>query len=228
MKECYPKYKWHSEIVFLWRIHGVTLRDIVHSCEITNVESLLFRIEISQLWCAAMWAKCLRKIGEKKAAQNSPKTRWSDSICDGLLSSSWGASRSIWDCCEPKGVSNPPGAVAPETVPREKACVKMNEWMNIHPYRAKNNSLCNYFFLIFSAIWGALVADHRCKNLSTQIQMVHVRKVCHWCRVVNGPHFEARTRSEFTSPNPKLFLKLDAGPNLASESRYAQLRVLVA
>jgi len=51
-------------------------------------------------------------------------------------------------------------------------------------------------------------------------------------RIVNGPHFEARTLPdpEMTSPNPgrarHLYLKPDLArkPNLPSESTYAQLR----
>jgi len=41
---------------------------------------------------------------------------------------SWcGASRTIWNCCWSRGIPSPSGAVAPATLPRGKAGMKMND-----------------------------------------------------------------------------------------------------
>jgi len=48
-------------------------------------------------------------------------------------------------------------------------------------------------------------------------------------RVVNGPYFEARTRARNNTPEPgpsPTFILAAQKPNLPSESRYAQLRVI--
>ena len=54
-----------AEMGFLRRVHGVTLRDKVRSCEIrraVNVELLLLRIKISQL---RLFRPCVQKVTRK-------------------------------------------------------------------------------------------------------------------------------------------------------------------
>ena len=95
-----------AEMGFLRRVHGVTLRDKVPSCEIRralNVEPLLLLIERSQLgWFGHVSRMSQEKLGTQvllatptgKRPRGRPRTRWSDNISD--LASEFAADREIF------------------------------------------------------------------------------------------------------------------------------------
>jgi len=59
-----------------------------------------------------------------------PRTRWPDYISD-LAWSRLGAERgrTTWDCCWLWGISGPPRAAPPATLPKRKAHAKTSEWL---------------------------------------------------------------------------------------------------
>ena len=134
---------------FFWWVRGVTLRDKVRSYEIRrtlNVEPHLLGIERAQI-SIYLFQSC---------AQNSPKKDWrgksswlnpwksGSEVIQGLgvvnivhlrpcFVSSWcGTRRTIWNYCWSWGISSPPRAAVPATLPRGKAGRKMNGMNNVY------------------------------------------------------------------------------------------------
>ena len=65
---------------------------------------------------------------------------------------SWcGNSRTIWkSCCWLWGISGPPRAVAPATLPKAKAGTKMSEWMSMQGRPTLNLSIYEIVFSLFA------------------------------------------------------------------------------
>jgi len=118
-----------AEMGFLRKVHGVTLRGQVRSCEICRariVEPLLFRIKRFQLcWFGHVsrmpHERLTRQVLLAKPTGKHPRgrqrTRCSDCISDLCLVPSWcGASKITWNYCWPWGTPSPPGAATPTTL----------------------------------------------------------------------------------------------------------------
>ena len=125
---------------FLRRVHGATLHDNVHSCEIRSPEcqavSPIGKISETMVWPRDQNAP--GKIGEASPVgathwnmiQKSSKHQMAWLDHQPCLFPSWcGASRNIWDCWKPWGISRPPRVPAPRA-PQGKSGYG-NEWMNI-------------------------------------------------------------------------------------------------
>jgi len=104
---------------------------------------------------------CIQNVSEKngelslraavcthgKAAQSSTKEQVEWLHLRPCLVPSWrGVSRTIWDCCWFWGVSSPPRAGAPATLPKGKPGTAMNEWV-CRP--ASNLSIYEIVFNLF-------------------------------------------------------------------------------
>jgi len=73
----YPKHQRHTG--FLLRVHGVTLHDKVHSCEINitlNAEPLVLRIEISQLRWFSHVSRMSRNCLLRQVLLDTLKGKW--------------------------------------------------------------------------------------------------------------------------------------------------------
>jgi len=132
------KQRWN-----LRRVHGVTLRDKVRSCEIPkalNVERLWIcrsqlrwfghvsrmshEISARRVLLATPTGK--RPSGPLRVDQGSRGMTASPTLLGPVLVWSSGA---IWDCTNPWDIWSPPRATAPAKLPRGKEGTKMNEWM---------------------------------------------------------------------------------------------------
>jgi len=132
---------------FLQRVHGVTLRDNVRSCEMCNtlnVEPLLRIGRSHNCGGLAMFPECHKKDSgggpadytHGKVAQrlSRDQVEWLH-LRPRLVSFRREASRRLLltvdrDFCGPKGFSNFSRTAVPATFPRGKSGLRMNEWMN--------------------------------------------------------------------------------------------------
>jgi len=126
-----------AEMGFLRNVHGVTLRDKVPSCEIRktlNVKPLLFWVERSQVWCYSHVSRMPQDIFARRVLLATPTGKrsskdqmvWSD-LRLGLVSSWYGADRTIgnfWKTWRCFGSSK---GCCPATLPRRKVIFILND-----------------------------------------------------------------------------------------------------
>jgi len=161
----------------LRRVLGVTLCDKKHRSDIRKAQHVkpLPRIDRSQLCWFGHVSNVPGKNGELSPSgyRLHPRERGPKFVQDQVawlhlrpcLVPSWcGASRTIWDCCWLWGISGPPRAAAPASLPKGKAGTKTNKWMSVkaynEPFYLWNCLVClpkvNVVFKQLSIFWRKL------------------------------------------------------------------------
>ena len=123
------------------RVHGVTLRDKVSSCEIRSVLNVkpLLRIERSQICCVRHeyrmpHERLARQVQlgtpTGKRPRGHPRPRWSDYVSD-LAWSRLGCepSKTVWNCCWPWGIPSPSRAAPPWPSLEKRRAWKLMKWI---------------------------------------------------------------------------------------------------